>query len=493
VDSLGELARGLSVAISPGNLVWTVVGVTLGTVVGILPGIGATASVALLVPFAATLGPANGLAMLCGIYYGTKYGGSTTSILLNVPGEPSAVVACLDGHPLARQGHAGRAIAMAAIASFAASVVGVIGLAVLLPRSATLALAIGPTEHLALVALGLSFIVLLIGRSPLRAAIATLLGLAVSFVGADIISGASRLTFGRIELLDGIGAVPLTVGLFAVGEALHALRAPDQTRVSAPRGPLIPTGEDLRASFGAIAIGSVVGFFVGIVPGAGATVAAFVAYALARRFARRPERFGHGAIEGVAAPEAANNAEPMGALVPLLTLGIAGSGTTAVLLSALPYWGIAPGALLSTQQPDLVWTLVASLLVGNLLLVLLNLPLAPVFAGVLRLSPSVLFTTVIAVSVIGVYLVERDPFDVFLVTVFGALGHVLRRADVPVAPLVLAFVLGSVAERDLRAALIIAGGDPVMLFGSPIAAVLWLGCAAVLLLPLARRLRGAPA
>jgi putative tricarboxylic transport membrane protein len=469
--------------------VWTVLGVTLGTVVGILPGIGATASVALLVPFAAALGPINGLAMLCGIYYGSKYGGSTASILLNVPGEPSAVVTCLDGHPLARQGHGGRAIAMAAVASFAASVVGMIGLALLLPRSSALAVAIGPTEHFALVALGLSCVVILAGRSPLRAAIATLLGLALSFVGADIISGANRLTFGRIELVDGIGAVPLTVGLFAVGEALNSLRAPARISALVTRGQLVPTTEDLRVSIGAIAIGSAVGFFIGIVPGAGATVAAFIAYALAKRVSRRPERFGHGAIEGVAAPEAANNSEPMGSLVPLLTLGIAGSGTTAVLLSALPYWGIAPGALLSEQRPDLVWTLVASMLVGNSVLLLLNLPLAPVFASVLRLPASVLFSTVIALSVIGVYLVERDPFDVVLVAIFGGLGHLLRRLDVPVAPLVLAFVLGSVAERDLRAALIISGGDPLMLLASPIAAVLLLASTAVLVFPIVRRAR----
>ena len=428
--------------------------------------------------------------MLCGIYYGSKYGGSTASILLNVPGEPSAVVTCLDGHPLARQGHAGRAIAIAAVASFAASLVGVVGLALLLPRSSALALAIGPTEHFALVALGLSCVVILAGHSPLRAAVATLLGLALSFVGADIISGTTRLTFGRIELVDGIGAVPLTVGLFAVGEALNSLRTSPTFPPLVPRSQLVPTTSDLRASIGAIGIGSAVGFFIGIVPGAGATVAAFIAYALAKRFARRPERFGHGAIEGVAAPEAANNSEPMGALVPLLTLGIAGSGTTAVLLSALPYWGIAPGALLSEQQPDLVWTLVASMLVGNLLLLMLNLPLAPVFARILRLPANILFSCVIALSVIGVYLVDRDPFDVLLVTIFGALGHLLRRLDVPVAPLVLAFVLGAVAERDLRAALIIGGGDPMMLFSSPIAAVLLLACAGVLLFPIARRIRG---
>jgi putative tricarboxylic transport membrane protein len=462
--------------------------VTLGTLVGILPGIGATAAVAVLAPFATSMGSAAGLGMLCGIYYGSKYGGSTTSILLNVPGEPSAVVTCLDGYPLARQGHAGRALAIAAVASFAAGVVGVLGLALLLPQSAALALAIGPIEQFALVTLGLSCVIVLVGGAPIRAAVAVLLGLAFSFVGTDIISGASRLTFGRPELLDGLGVVPVTVGLFAVGEALWTLGK--RTVSTSPRAETTAVfrRDDLRSASGAIGIGSAVGFGVGVVPGAGATVAAFIAYAVTRRLSRRPEAFGTGAIAGVAAPEAANNAEPMGALLPLLTLGIAGSGTTAVLLGALPYWGIAPGALLTQQHPELVWAVVGSMLVGNALLLVLNLPLVPLFARVLRLQPGVLFAIVVATAVVGVYLVDRDPFDVFVLAVFGVLGYACRGLGIPAAPMVLAFVLGGVVERGLRAALIITAGDPFQLFSSAIAAALLLTAAAILVSPIARRL-----
>lgn len=483
----------MAAALAPSTLMAALAGVVIGTVIGILPGIGATAAVALLVPFAVTLDPLPGLAMLVAVYYGAKYGGSTTAILLNTPGEPSAVVACIDGHPLARQGRAGQAIAIATLASFVAGMIGVAALALLLPVAGPLAVRLGPPEHFALVTLGLAFVVMLVGDSALRGGIAALLGLLLSFVGTDIISGSTRLTFGRPELVDGIGAVPLAVGLFAVGEVIaNTARGTSLVSAAAPRriGDLIPTVAELRSAAPAMTQGSLVGFAVGIVPGAGATVASFLSYALAKRLAPRPERFGKGAVEGLAAPEAANNSEPMGAMLPFLALGIPGSGTVAVLLAALPAWGINAGPLLVRERADLVWPLIASIVVGNVLLLAVNLPLAPVFASVLRLPDWILASLVLAVSVVGVYIVDRDAFDVLLLAVFGLLGFMLRRAGIPLAALMLAFVLGSVAERDLRASLIMAGGDPLLVIGRPLTAALLVMAAIVVAAPVVRRIRG---
>jgi putative tricarboxylic transport membrane protein len=393
---------------------------------------------------------------------------------------------------MARQGRAGAAIAIAALASLMAGLFGLAGLALLLGSAGAAAVLIGPQEHFALVALGLALVVLLVGTSALRGAVAALIGFLLSFVGTDIISGSARMTFGRPELLDGIGIVPLAVGLFAVGEVLTNLaRADRPARPSPPRHltDLVPTQDDLRTAAPAAVQGSIVGFIVGIVPGAGATVAAFLSYALAKRGSPHRERFGRGAVEGVAAPEAANNAEPMGAMVPFLALGIPGSGTTAVLLAALPAWGINAGPLLVRERSDLVWAFVAAMALGNLLLLLVNLPLAPLFASVLRLPERLLTATVLTVSVVGVYVVDRDPFDVVLVAVFGVAGFALRRADVPLAALVLAFVLGSVAERGLRASLIMSAGDPLAFLGRPLTAVLLVTAAAVLAAPLVRRAR----
>lgn len=492
MGSFAELAAALGAAAAPGPLLWALFGVLIGTAIGILPGVGATAAIALLAPFAMTLEPLHGLALLLAVDYGAKYGGSTTSILLNIPGEASAVVACLDGHPLARAGRAGPAITIAALASFAAGILGLIALLLLLPAAGAIVRLIGPPEHLALVSVGLALVVILVGRSALRGALAVSLGLLLSFVGADIISGSTRLTFGRPELLDGIGIAPLAAGLFAVGEVLARFGRAEAPRPAAPRRlrQLVPDRAELAAAAPAAAQGSVIGFLVGVVPGAGATVASVLSYAFARRVSRRPERFGHGAIEGLAAPEAANNAASAGALVPFFALGIPGSSETAVLLGILSAWGLQAGPLALTEHGTLIWALIGTMFVGNVLLLAVNVPLAPVFARVLALPQWMLTGIVLVLAVVGVYAVDRDAFDVLLLAAFGLVGLLLRRADVPLAPLLLAFVLGPIAERDLRAALILSAGDPVSFFARPLAIVLFGVAVAAAAAPVVQRMRG---
>ncbi len=486
MDALGHLASGFAVALAPANLFWAFVGVAAGTVVGILPGLGSSATVALLVPLTLGLDPTAGLIMLAGIYYGSKYGGSTTSILLNTPGESASVVTCLDGYALAKAGRAGAALGMAAIASFVAGTVGVILLTFLAPVVAEWALGFGPPEYFALMALGLSLVVFLAGRSVVKGVIATVLGLLLATVGTDIISGESRFTFGSALLLDGLDFVVLSVGLFAVAEVFVNLERTVAARLFAvPRRlrELLPSWDDLRASRFALFQGSLIGFFIGTLPGAGSTVASFISYAIEKRFSRHPERFGHGAIEGVAAPEGANNSETGGAMVPLLTLGIPGSGTTAVLLGALILWGLQPGPLLFVEHPEFVWPVIASMYVGNVMLLVLNLPLVPLFASILRVPYAALFPGIVLLSIVGVYAVNAEAFDVLLMALFGGLGYVFRKLDIPAAPLVLAFVLGPLAERALRTSLVMSGGDLSIMLTRPLSAALLVVAVAMLAAP----------
>lgn len=490
MDPLAGLAYGFSVALSAQNLLWALLGVAAGTIVGILPGLGSTATVALLLPLTLGMDPTAALIMLAGIYYGSKYGGSTTSILLNTPGESASVVTCLDGYALAKQGRAGAALGMAAIASFVAGTVGVVGLTLFAPLVAEMAIRFGPPEYFALMAIGLSLVVFLAGRSVLKGVVATALGLLLATVGTDIVSGESRFTFDNAKLLDGIDFVVLSVGVFAVAEVLvnveQRVRA-EMFRVPERLHELLPTWDDVRRSRFAFLQGSVVGFFIGTLPGAGSTVASFIAYAMEKRFSRHPERFGKGAIEGVAAPEGANNSETGGAMVPLLTLGIPGSGVTAVLLGALILWGLQPGPLLFSEHPEVVWPVIASMYIGNVMLLVLNLPLVPLFASILRIPYYLLFPGILLLSVVGVYAVNQDAFDLLLLTLFGALGYGMRKLDFPAAPLVLAFVLGPLAERALRTSLVMSGGDVTILFTRPLSAILVALALAMLAAPLFAR------
>jgi putative tricarboxylic transport membrane protein len=495
VESFGFLLDGFAAALTVENLVFVFIGVFIGTLVGVLPGLGSPATLAILLPITINLPPATGLIMMAGIYYGTKYGGSTTSILLNVPGESSSVVTTLDGYQMAKQGRAGAALGIAAIASFVAGTFGVIGLSLLALPIARLALSFGPPEYFALMTLGLVSVVFLGGRSLTKSLMSAVIGLLLSTIGADIISGQSRFTYGNLALLDGIEFIALSIGVFALGEVFVSVeksvagalvKAPNRLR------DLLPTWQDLKDSRFAMAQGSVIGFLIGVLPGAGATVASFLSYTIERRFSKHPEKFGTGVIEGVAAPEAANNSETGGAMIPLLTFGIPGSGSTAVMLGVLIIYGIQPGPLLFTEHPEIVWPLIASMYIGNVALLILNLPLVPMWASILRLPSYVIYPAIVLLSVIGVYSVHSSVFDLWLLLGFGVLGYVMRKIDMPAPPLVLAFVLGPLAERAFRQSLIISQNDPSIFVTRPVALVLLLLAAVLLIAPLfgrARRLR----
>jgi putative tricarboxylic transport membrane protein len=460
--------------------------------VGILPGLGPPATIALLIPLAAKLDPTTAMIMMAGIYYGAKYGGSTTSILLNVPGESASVVTCLDGYQLARQGRAGPALGIAAIASFIAGTFGVVGLMFLAPPVAKFALRFGPPEYFALMVLGLTMVVFLTGRSVLRGIVSTLAGLWLAGVGTDVFTAQSRFTFGRMELLDGIDFVIVSVGLFAIGEVLVNLESKSGTDIfRVPKGlrNLLPTVRDLKDSRFAFLNGSLVGFFIGVLPGAGSTIASFLSYGLEKAFSRRPEKFGTGVIEGVAAPEGANNSETGGSLVPLLTLGIPGSATAAILLGALLLWGFRPGPLLIQDHPSLFWGLVASMYVGNVMLLILNLPLVPLFAQILKVPYFVLYPAIFGISIVGVYSLSNSLFDVWMLGIFGLLGYVMRKLDFPAAPLVLGMVLGNRLELALRQSLMMSQGDLFVLVGRPLSASMLLFAVVLLLVPALNRVR----
>ncbi|MBC7781180.1 MAG: tripartite tricarboxylate transporter permease [Proteobacteria bacterium] len=490
MDILSGLLHGLAIAVEPMNLLWCFIGVLLGTVVGVLPGLGPAATIAMLLPLTFQMPPAAAMIMLSGIYYGAKYGGSTTSILLNVPGESASVVTCLDGYQMARNGRAGPALGIAAIASFIAGTVGVIGLMLVAPPLARMALAFSSPEYFALMALGLAMVVLLAGKSLLKALLAMLVGLWIAGMGTDLFSSTSRFTFGQMELLDGIDFVVVAIGIFALGEVLGNVgehEAPQRVAVPSGLRNLLPTWQDMKDCRFAFVNGSVVGFLIGILPGAGSTIASFISYGLEKAVSKRPEAFGTGIPEGVAAPEGANNSETGGALVPLLTLGIPGSGTTAILLAALVLWGFKPGPLFIQENGELFWGLVASMYLGNVMLLVLNLPLVPVFAQLLRLPVYALYPLIFGVSIVGVYSVSSSVFDVWLLCGFGLLGFLMRRFDYPSAPLVLGLVLGDAMERALRQSLMMSQGDPSILWSRPISAAMLVLTVVLLLLPLMRR------
>jgi putative tricarboxylic transport membrane protein len=487
MEVLSGLMQGFAVALQPANLLWCLVGVALGTVVGIMPGLGPPATVAMLLPLTMLMNPASAMIMLAGIYYGAKYGGSTTAILLNVPGESASVVTCLDGYQMARSGRAGPALGIAAIASFIAGTVGVVGLMLVAPPLARMALAFSSPEYFGLMALGLAMVVLLAGRSMVKALLAMLVGLWLAGIGTDLFTQTSRFTFGQLELLSGIDFVVVAIGVFAVGEVLANMERRDARQsLPVPKGwrNLLPTRQDLRDSRFAFANGSVLGFLIGVLPGAGSTIASFISYGVEKAVSRRPEQFGKGVAEGVAAPEAANNSETGGALVPMLTLGIPGSSTTAILLAALVLWGFKPGPLFIPENPALFWGLVASMYVGNVMLLVLNLPLVPLFAQVLRAPVYMLFPVILGISLVGVYSASGSLFDVWLLAGFGLGGYLMRKLDYPSAPLVLGFVLGAPLERALRQSLMMSDGSLSILVTRPVPALMLSLAVLILLIPL---------
>jgi putative tricarboxylic transport membrane protein len=490
MDTIGYLYQGFAVALTPYNLLWCFIGVFLGTVIGVLPGLGSAATIAMLLPLTFKMAPTSALIMLAGIYYGSKYGGSTTSILLNVPGESASVVTCLDGYQMAKNGRGGPALGIAAIASFIAGTVGIIGLMLIAPPLAKLALSFSSPEYFALMCLGLAMVVLLAGKSLIKALLAMLVGLWIAGIGTDLFTSASRFTFGSMHMLDGIDFVVVAIGVFALGEVLGNMEIRDGPKMlPVPKGlrNLLPTWEELKACRFAFINGSIVGFLIGVLPGAGSTIASFISYGIEKAVSKHPEKFGTGVPEGVAAPEGANNSETGGAMVPLLTLGIPGSGTTAILLAAFILWGLRPGPLMIQDNPTLFWGLVASMYIGNVMLLVLNLPLIPLFAQILRLPVYILYPGIFGISVVGVYSVSDSVFDVGLLALFGLMGYLMRRLDYPAAPLILGLVLGDSMERALRQSLMMSQGDLSILVSRPISATMLFLAVLILLAPLFKR------
>jgi putative tricarboxylic transport membrane protein len=481
--------QGFSVALTPMNLAMCFLGCLLGTIVGVLPGLGPPATIAMLLPLTFKMEPTGAMIMLAGIYYGAKYGGSTTSILLNVPGESSSVVTCLDGYQMARKGRAGVALGISAVASFVAGTIGTILLMLVAPPLAKLSLAFSSPEYFALMVLGLAMVVLLAGDSLTKALLAMTFGLWIASMGTDLFTATSRFTFGQTELLGGIDFVIVAIGIFAVGEVMANMEPEKPLDVlPIPKGlkNLFPTLQDLKDCRFAFMNGSIIGFFIGILPGAGATISSFLSYGLEKAVSKHPEKFGTGVVEGVAAPEGANNADTAGAMVPLLTLGIPGSGTTAILLAALVLWGFKPGPMFIEDSPAMFWGLVASMYIGNVVLLILNLPLVALFAQLLRMPGYVMYPLILGVSIVGIYTISSSVFQLCLLAVFGLVGYAMRKLDFPTAPLVLGLVLGDSMEKALRQSLMMSQGDMSILF-RPIPAVLLSIAAFLLVVPLIKK------
>lgn len=479
MEILQNLLMGFSVALTPVNLLYAAGGCLLGTLIGALPGIGSTSGVALLLPLTFGMNPTSAIIMLAGIYYGSMYGGTISSVLINTPGESATVVTTLDGYQMAKQGRGGVALGIAAIASFIAGTFGVFMLMVMAPSLAKMAIEFGPAEYFALMLLGLTTVTGLGSGSPLKAFISAVIGLLMATVGVDVMTGSSRFVFGQIDLLGGFDFLPIAIGLFGLSEILTAQDEADELRKSEIKigsiREVFPSAADWAASRWAIVRGSAIGFFVGVLPGAGATIASFFSYAIEKKVSKHPEKFGTGMVEGVAGPEAANNAASAGAMVPLLTLGLPGSATTAVLAGAFIMWGLRPGPLLFQQSPDFVWGLIASMYVGNVLLVLINIFLIPLFVWALRVPYSILMPIIVILCIMGSYAANNRVWDVGLMVIFGVLGYYMKRFGYSPAALVLALVLGPLAERAFRQAMAISEGSYLTFFdfvNNPIAAIL---------------------
>jgi putative tricarboxylic transport membrane protein len=492
MDFLGNLALGFSVALTPFNLMMAVAGVLLGILIGALPGVGPPSGVALLLPLTFGMDPTSGIIMLAALYAGTMYGGTITAVLINTPGESASVVTCLDGHQMALRGRAGPALGIAAIGSFIAGTVGVMLLMLVSPALAQWSLAFGPPETFALMLLGLTTVTLLTGENAVKGYISMVLGLMIAMVGFDIISGDARFAFGIPEMMDGIDFLPVAIGLFGLGEVLAGAEAAKGGALVQGRYGLrdvMPSAADWVRSRLAIARGTVLGFVVGILPGAGPTIATFMAYGLEKKLSKHPQEFGHGAVEGVAAPESANNAAATGAMVPMLTLGIPGSATTAIMLGGLMMWGLRPGPLLFEKNPQFVWGLIASQYIANVMLLVLSTAFIPLFVRALRVPYAVLMPIVIVLCVTGAYSLKNSVWDVGQMLVFGVLGYVMKKLGYSPAALVLALVLGPLAERALRQSLIISDAGIGIFFLRPISAVLVSAALIAVLVPVARAFR----
>jgi putative tricarboxylic transport membrane protein len=472
VDLLENLFYGFSIALTPENLLFCFIGVFIGTLIGVLPGIGPVGAMSLLLPTTLHVSPVGAIIMLGGIYYGAMYGGSTTSILLNIPGEAASVVTCLEGYQMARKGRAGPALGICAFGSFIGGTVSILGLMLVAPPLAEGALRFGPPEYFTLMVLGLTLLIYLASGSIPKALMMAALGIILGMIGIDATSGSQRFTFGILELNDGIGLVPLVMGLFGISEVLLNVeqslkREIFQTKIQ----DLLPNREDWKKSSAPIARGSVLGFLLGILPGGGALISSFISYAIEKKISKHPEEFGHGAIEGVAGPETANNSATGGAFIPLLTLGIPANVVMAMLLGALLIHGLQPGPMLLKNHPDLFWGVVTSMYVGNGMLLVLNLPLIGLWVQVLKVPYRILFPLIILFCLIGAYSINYSITDLLIMTLFGVVGYLMKKFDYEGAPLVLAYVLGPMLEMALRQSLTISNGSFSIFITRPISAV----------------------
>lgn len=482
MDLVENLVHGFSIALTLQNILFCLAGVLLGSLIGVLPGIGPVPTIAMLLPFTFSLSPVPALIMLAGIYYGAQYGGSTTAILVNMPGESSSVVTCLDGYQMARRGRAGAALAIAAIGSFIAGTFATMLIAIFAEPLTRVAQSFGATEYFSLMVFGLIAAVVLAQGSVLKAVAMIFVGLFLGLVGTDVNTGRQRFTFGLPELSDGIGFVPIALGLFGLAEIVNNLSQPDSRSVlRQPIHGLMPTWADFKVAFPAIARGTGVGSILGVLPGGGALLSAFSAYTLEKKLSRTPERFGQGAIEGVAAPEAANNAGAQTSFIPLLTLGIPPNPVMALMIGAMMIHGIQPGPQVMLKQPDLFWGLIASMWIGNLMLVVINLPLIGIWVRLLSVPYRLLFPAILLFCCIGVYTLNNSVFEVGLTALFGLLGYFFLRAGCEPAPLLLGFILGPMMEENLRRALLLAHGDATVFVTRPISLGLLVAAALLML------------
>jgi len=494
MDIFHHIFFGLGVALQPVNLLFCFTGVLIGTLVGVLPGLGPVAAISLLLPATFRASPVASIIMLSGIYYGAMYGGSTTSILVNIPGEAASVVTCFDGYQMARKGRAGPALGIAAFASFIAGTLAVVGLAFMAPPLAAMALKFGPPEYFSLMVLGLTVLTFLAGGSMLKSLMMACFGVVIGNVGLDLITARPRFTFGLDILLDGVGLVPVVMGLFGISEVLLNVEEKLSQReiLKTKFKGLLPNLQDWKESIWPILRGSGLGFFLGILPGGGAVISSFVSYGMEKKLSKHPEEFGKGAIAGVAGPEAANNSATAGAFIPLLTLGLPSNAVMAILLGALMIYNMPPGPRLITSHPNLFWGVISSMYIGNLMLLVLNLPLIGVWVKILKVPYPVLFPLILLFCLIGAYSLNNNPAEIGLMLLFGVLGYLMKKLKYDGAPLVLAMVLGPLMDNSLRQSLLMSGGSGTIFFTRPICLVI-LGVVALILLlpvlPLISRLR----
>jgi len=484
MELFDSVLYGFSVSLEPFNLLACFVGVFIGTLIGVLPGIGSVATMSLLFPVTYAMSPTSSIIMMAGIYYGAMYGGSTTSILVNIPGEAASVVTCLDGHQMACQGRAGPALGIAAFGSFIAGTFSVVGIMLLGPPLASIALRFGPPEIFGLLILGFTMVTYLGGGSRLKSAAMAILGLFLGTIGLDPITATPRLTYGSITLMDGLGLVPMIMGLFGIAEVLLNIEKELKQEVFQTQiKGLFPNRQDWRDSAGAITRGSLLGFFLGILPGMGTIIPSFISYALERRLSKHPEKFGKGAIEGVAGPESANNSATGGSMIPLLTLGIPPNVVMAVLMGAFLIHGVQPGPLLIKEHPEIFWGVVTSMYVGNAMLLVLNLPLIGLWVQLLKVPYRILFPLILLLCVVGVYSLSVNIWDIVIMLVFGGVGYLMKKFEYEPVPLVLAFVLGRMVEESLRQSLVLSRGSLKILVTRPLAGAFLLAAFVLVLLP----------